>query len=524
MATKRRQALYWCAALCALSVAVRLPFLHVPWITDEGGAAYVARFWSDEHQLYRDINYDRLQGFFLLYKLWFRLFGETVAAVRLGAALTNAGTLVGVYLIANEVSHGSHRTGVVAAGLFALLSPLPAIEGFTANAEAFASLPLTLAALASWRRRWVGAGMLAGAAVLIKPIGVSGWLLAAAWLTVRERPRLTAFTRLSAAFLVPVAAACGHASVTVGFEHLWRTFVTQRAMAYSAITDDASVQWARLTSGFAGARALWGPGLLLALPAAFRWPMADGHRFWLFWLVSTFAGMAMGGNWFAHYFIQAVPVVAVGAALGCRALANWRPALRLAYGSAVVAIFAVPLRGQVNYWSMSPDEVSWQMYHRPAYLAADEIGAVVQAHSDPDDTLYVAFSEAHLYFVADRRAAVPQQLFWRQVAYNQGIWQRVLTAIEQRDPAIVYLGGRPPWGMSLVQFRARLRHAGYQPIQAVGSGRLFRREAAAREVHGWLRGGDRGGGQPRSLGPPAGGDRPLAELGRPPGRDHSSRR
>ena len=40
------------------SILLRMPFLSVPMITDEGGYAYVARFWSSDYQLYRDIPFD----------------------------------------------------------------------------------------------------------------------------------------------------------------------------------------------------------------------------------------------------------------------------------------------------------------------------------------------------------------------------------------------------------------------------------------------------------------------------------
>ena len=62
-------------------------------ISDEGGYAYVAHFWSGDSQLYRDIRYDRPQAIFLIYKLCLFIFGGSVEAIRLAAALYNALTV-----------------------------------------------------------------------------------------------------------------------------------------------------------------------------------------------------------------------------------------------------------------------------------------------------------------------------------------------------------------------------------------------------------------------------------------------
>ena len=90
-------------SLALLLVLVRLPFYAVPLITDEGAAAYTAIFWSADHQLYRDINYDRPQGFFLVYQLIFALLGDDTVAIRLGAALYSVGTMVAIFLLAQSI-------------------------------------------------------------------------------------------------------------------------------------------------------------------------------------------------------------------------------------------------------------------------------------------------------------------------------------------------------------------------------------------------------------------------------------
>jgi len=172
--------------MIAFALLVRLPFFDVPMISDEGGYAYVAHFWSTDYMPYRDIPFDRPQGIFLIYRLALAM-GEGIGAIRLFAALWNGLTAVAV-LFSIRALFGTGRRAVtgawLGAALFAVFSTAPRIEGFTANAELFTLLPLTLSALFTWRRQWLLAGLAAGMATAIKPNGVSGLLLAVAWLVV----------------------------------------------------------------------------------------------------------------------------------------------------------------------------------------------------------------------------------------------------------------------------------------------------------------------------------------------------
>ena len=82
------------ALAAAVSLALRLPFLSVPLITDEAGYAYVAYWLARGQALYRDLWFDRPQGIFLIYGAILRLVGESTEAIRLAAGLYNAGTTV----------------------------------------------------------------------------------------------------------------------------------------------------------------------------------------------------------------------------------------------------------------------------------------------------------------------------------------------------------------------------------------------------------------------------------------------
>src|ERR687887_451623 len=115
------------AIVGAVSLGVRLPFLSVPLITDEGGYAYVAHWLARGLALYRDLWFDRPQGIFVVYGALLLFFGESTEAIRLGAALYNLATTLLLYLLAAHLM--GWRAGVAPPGGFPLGPARPRIRG-----------------------------------------------------------------------------------------------------------------------------------------------------------------------------------------------------------------------------------------------------------------------------------------------------------------------------------------------------------------------------------------------------------
>lgn len=199
--------------LMAFSIFLRAPFFSVPMISDEGGYAYVAHFWSGDIQLYRDIPYDRPQAIFLIYKLFLFIFGGSVEAIRLAAALYNALTVAALFFFTRQVF--SQRAAWLSALVYATFSASPRIEGFTANTELFTLLPLVVAAHLTWREKWLAAGLVSGIAFLIKPAALSGLLLTLVWtLVVKASWRAPLASLLG--FLAGPLASMAHSVIRSG--------------------------------------------------------------------------------------------------------------------------------------------------------------------------------------------------------------------------------------------------------------------------------------------------------------------
>lgn len=451
--------------LALLTVTLRWHFLRVPLISDEGAYGYVARLCGAGHQLYADLPFDRPQGIFLLYAIPVA-FGGTPFAIRIFAALYAAAGVVALQRCGREVL--SERAGWLAAIAAAVAGTAPSVEGFTANAELFTLLPITLSAHAAWRGRFGWAGLFAGVAALVKPSGASALLLAAAWaLTAAGTPRGRSLLRLATGFAVVLLLSIVHGA-SVGFHAYLASFLERRLFLYSVMATPASEQVTRLGRAIVTTAPAWAALAGTAAITVLR-VRSRSVSFCLVWLMSSCAGMAMGGEWHAHYFQQAIPPLALlaGAAPDTLRDARWRAAWLLP----IIAGIVLFVRVDLPYWSYTPMAVSAARFRRVPYLFAEDAARLLAARTKPDDRIYVAVSEPEVYYFARRRAAVPQ-LFLREFFYS-GVRARVLASLEAEEPAAVALSGSPP-GMPYEQFESIVsRH--YVQFGEAGPFRLFER-------------------------------------------------
>jgi 4-amino-4-deoxy-L-arabinose transferase-like glycosyltransferase len=351
----------WLATAVVLSFALRLPFLRVPLITDEGGYAYVARRWLDGRgDLYHDLWFDRPQGIFLVYGLILHTLGPDVVAIRLGAWLASVLTLFVVWGFVRDIRDA--RAAWLAAILFAIISSSPAIEGFTANAEVFMALPaagsawLLLRASQNAWRTWtiVATGLLIGVATLLKPPGIVMLPLAIAFIWLVGPARINTIVRRWAWLIAGFAFAI-IPSLVHGWLIGWEDFisaVTYRLRHRSATTIPPEEH---LDALFELITQVWPMLAAVALPFAAWWswrgtvhnaerrprepqpeisilrrfagrplvkPGTEASMLLRLWLLAALAGIAMGGNWFPHYLIQIAAPLAIWLAMLLRDLAS----------------------------------------------------------------------------------------------------------------------------------------------------------------------------------------------------------
>ena len=444
--------------IAAASVLLRIPFLDVPMITDEGGYSYVAHFWSAEYELYRDIPFYRPQAIFYLYQAIFATLGDDVFAIRLFAGLFNALTVVAMGMMARMVF--SPRIGLISAAIFALFSVGPSMEGFTANGEIFAQLPIVLSALLAWRKQWAWAGLAAAAAFLLKPSGLSALFLAGGWAFASGASFRGAF-KVGLTFGIGLLPSILHGA-WIGWEYYWESMVTHRAKYATEESRALGTQLARLAAGAGNTVASWG------LPAAFSLAglarkLGRAEAFGLMWLATSLVGMAMGGFWFEHYFIQLLPPLAL---LGGAGLARW-PRDRSGLLLGVPLLLATwSFAGEVPLWAADPEEISWRIYEKPTYLVSRDVADYVAANTDEDDSIFVAFSQAQVYYLARRKASFPH-MYYADFAYSQELFDGALESIRQGEPAMIVVFQPPPENRMTGNDFMTMLSEGYEQVHVV---------------------------------------------------------
>jgi hypothetical protein len=349
----------------------------------------------------------------LVYR-WLLDLGHAPWAIRLAMLLAGTGITLLLGLIGWLLL--SPWTGAAAAGLYAVVGVGPHIEGFTFNGELAAALPATAAvAAALWwvrtgRTRWLlAAGLAGGTALTMKQSGFDGLavalIVAAAAPAARlgHRPRRVAIVLGGAA--LPVAASVLHGWLT-GWHAYWYAVVGWRLNAASGGARPLSLRLQDFLHTLpSGREDLWALALL-AVVGAWACARVPGLRRLvpLAWVSVAFAAFNVGGLYWAHYWVQMVPPLALLGGAGAVALARrhaWAGGLTVVLACVPVGLSLISLASLPA--PLGPGGVAY------AYRSSvdEQVADYVDAHSPPRSSIYALVSEADLYFLAGRPSPYP---------------------------------------------------------------------------------------------------------------------
>jgi hypothetical protein len=393
------------AAVALAALCVRLPFIGVGLVPDEGGYAHAASAWADGGRLYHDPWVDRPQGLLLTYRLLLGLHDGAVA-IRLGAVV--AGAAVAVLMVAVGWLAHSREVGLCAAGLYAVAGVAPRLEGYTLHGELAAAVPATAAIAAAlyWRRCGRGwllvlAGALGGAGVLMKQSSFDGLVVVLVIAVSGHhglRRGLGPGALVMAGAAAPFAASALHGAA-VDFREYWDALIGYRLGAGPSLSERVAELGGSLDLA---ARDLAPLGIVAALGAAGCVRDRGGGRLALVWLAAAFAGFHVGGAYWAHYYLQLIAPLCLLAAIGVMRLS--RPPLRILAVAAVVAPVVV-LLAQL---AIATPQARPRLV--PSLAAADRderVARYLRRRTTADERIYVLASRANVYFLAGRRPATP---------------------------------------------------------------------------------------------------------------------
>lgn len=372
-------------------MALRIPFTGVPLTADEGGYAEVARLWAGGHRLYSALWIDRPQGLIVVFRALLAAGITTTVGLRLAAAAF-AAVLVVLACALGEAARG-RLPAFVAGALAATAGASPFIEGFTLSGEVVASVLGTAAILAFLRSEqadgsaWlVVAGVAAGSAWMVKQSFFDAALavLVCVW---GSRRRAVLF---AGAVCVPVAVGV----LASRDPAAWYRDVIGYGLHASGGPSVLTHVHQLVSSVEPASKALLAAAVLAAL--GFR----HAPKVARLWLVFAAAGVLVGGNFHAHYYLQLVVPLALVAA--CIDLDARRRVVLAAAASLAAVAFAVPL------WGEAGTAQAHAVWPADRHLLSDAaVARYVAAHSQPSQRIYVMWAAADVYYLADRRPLSP---------------------------------------------------------------------------------------------------------------------
>jgi 4-amino-4-deoxy-L-arabinose transferase-like glycosyltransferase len=448
-----------------VAAGLRLPFISTGVSMDEGGYAYVAQQWSRGARLYDTVWIDRPQGFLLTYRFLLGL-GDGAWTIRLGAVLAGAAITVLLGLVGGLLF--GRTVGLATAAIYAVVGVAPHIEGFTFNGELAASLPATAAAAAAlwWRRvrasGWLfAAGLAAGTAVTMKQSGIDGIVVGLAAVVVSPPRRMRNVGMFLGGVALPMAASSLHGAL-MGWGRYWQALAGYQLDAAGNRESGLPARWGAFVHNLPTAGsdlALLTVGAILGLWALRR--RRDVLGITAAWLFAAGVGVNLGGSYWPHYYVQAVPPLVLGSVAGIVALKRklWR-------ASAVLALTAPTLVWLVALIPASAQEREHAVPYHERALRDERIATAIARQTRPTDRIFIVESEANIYWLAQRSSAYPY--IWGKPIEKipNAVAQLQHTLASTHRPALVGVQ-TPPEDIDRSGTVGRLLATHYRPAQTI---------------------------------------------------------
>ncbi|MFI5346525.1 MAG: hypothetical protein ACHQ51_09150 [Elusimicrobiota bacterium] len=449
--TKARAALGLAAALALLGawhLVLRGQGRGVPLITDEGEYAVAARVWSEGGLPYRDAFSQKPPTTFLIYRLAAAL-SPAPTAPRALAALAVVLTMLALFACAPTSWSAAGRLAGPAA--YAALSSIPVGDfGFPANTEIFLNLFASLSAAALLRGSPLLAGLAAGTALTTKQTAL--WTVVGFGALSGATPR---------GFSAPRAArfAAGAALVPAAWGLYFGAHGALGVYWSSAWAGNARYAAVLARSGMLNSQLSWFFSMLLprlflfSLPAAVLagWSLkglrAGAKRpvetLAVVWFATAVAGALTGLFLFPHYFVQAAPGLALGAACGVEKLSARRVRFAPA-AAAALALWPALIAPRAFFASSARQRGLALLYPNPLF-ETKVMGEEIARRAAPGDFLHVFGSEGALFAYSGLMPATRHTLCYALTLFPEDArgWRDEMSALEAAPPRFIVYSTQP---------------------------------------------------------------------------------
>lgn len=466
------------AALLLLVAGLRLQHMNMPLERDEGEFAYIAQEMLRGGGPYTTAFTQKLPGTYLVYALFIGVFGATVAAPHLAALAAVLGTMAALFFVGRRLA--GDAAGLVAAGVFGIMSASPALYGFAGHATffvaLFAALGLALQLEAAERKGllfWGLSGLAYGAAFLMKQPGVFFTPFAILYIflqyaALKEIDLKTFFQRafvLGGAALAPFLLTALWYAAAGKFDAFWFWTFEFAGKFVGQVSGSQGSQMFRQNFGAAveGFAALW---LLGAAGAVASWFRGVGGRYRYLLLVfgaGSFLTVVPGYYFTQHYFISVLPAVALSAGALCgyaadAARANQKPAALAWVPAGLAAAFLLTGAAAHADYFFGPSEQALRYDLPREYYGANpfpesvEIGSYLAGRTGPDDQIAVFGSEPQIMYYSGCRSVTPQVVMYYMTALHEDnlkMQQEMVRTVAEKKPRfLVFTNIASSWKMT----------------------------------------------------------------------------
>lgn len=398
----------------------RLHLLAIPLERDEAGFAYIGHWMLKGKSLYIDMVDNKLPGLYLMYGMFTNLFGYNATGVHIGLLLANVASAVCFYLLVRDLFN--RFTAALATAFFLLLVTGINVVGFAAHATQLL-LPFVLG---GWLLFWKGissgrlylfflAGFLLGFAFIVKQQSiVFGMMAAILWWPLRlwwnksnssVRISLMEWVLLGVGGLLPVGMAIAYFSATGRWDELifW-TYFQPAALASSFSTSRWGLFQIFFPLVIKDFIPLWVTafsGLVLVWIAGYK---KSAAIFVTSLALLGLASVAIGAAFYQHYFILAMPGIALLAAVTLDAIKNkWSKVGVMISLMLALILIVIPVLAQREYF-FKPDyiKIHQEVYNQNMFPELERIGQELGNRVSPNGKIAILGSEPGVLVSANR--------------------------------------------------------------------------------------------------------------------------
>lgn len=402
-------------------IQARIQLLAIPMERDEGGFAYIGHWMFHGRDLYTDMLDSKLPGLYLYYAFFTSLFGLNATGVHIGLLLANIISALCFYQLVRKMYDA--LVAALATSIFLFLILSPNVVGFASHATQLLSPFLLGGLLLFWKAirsnktyLFFVSGLLMGIAFTIKQQAVIfGILLAVLWWPARLRWYPVAGRKipivewivLGIGGLLPVLCVVGYFAAAGRFDDFYNWTVTQPfSLAGSYRLSRFEMFKNILPQVMDHYESIWilaAAGIPLIFLSGYT---RERPWFGLSMGILGILSVAIGAAYYMHYFVLAMPGIAILAACTLAWISRKLGTYGAAAGMGIAAILLlIAVRANSGYY-FNPDyaKIHYDTYNRNMFPEMEKIGKELGKRVPEGEKIGILGSEPEILVAAGRES------------------------------------------------------------------------------------------------------------------------